>query len=124
MDQSIGIEEQVLLQRIARAGGATVGELAGPLREERGWARSTVQKMMDRLVAKGWLGRSKEGGVYRYHSTWTSEEVESEVLRQFVQARFDGSISPLVAYLHGGASLSEAEVTRLRQLIEDWEAGS
>lgn len=124
MDRTIGIEEHVLLQRIARAGASTVGELAGLLREERGWARSTVQKMMDRLVAKGWLQRSREAGVFRYHSTWTSEEVESEVLRQFVQARFDGSVSPLVAYLHGGASLSETEIARLRQLIEEWEAGS
>lgn len=121
MDKSIGTEEQALLLRIAKEGSVTVGELAGPLRDERGWGRSTVQKMVDRLVAKQWLVRSREEGVYRYRSLRTVAEIEAEVMRQFVQTRFDGSVGPLVAFLHGGAQLTNDEISQLRELIDAWD---
>lgn len=124
MDSSIGVEEQALLQRIARLGGATVGELAMLMQEERGLGRSTVQKMVDRLVAKGWLERIRDAGIFRYHSKRTAEQVDAEVLRQFVQSRFDGSVSPLVSFLNGGTTISDDEMARLKRIVEDWEAGN
>lgn len=123
MTITLGAEEQALLKRIAESGGSTVGELAGPLKEEKGWGRSTVQRMIDRLLKKGWLKRELHAGVFVYQAVDSPEEVDAEVVRHFLKTRFDGKFSPLVAYLHGGVKPSPEEIAKLKQLIEQWEKG-
>lgn len=123
MESSIGTEEQALVERIAEAGGATVGELASMPDLGKAWRRSTIQRMADRLVVKGWLRREKVEGVYRYVTDKDPDEVKSEVLRQFINARLGGQVSPLVSYLHGGARLSVEEVAQLRRIVEEWGSG-
>ena len=51
---------------VAERGPATVGEVARGFGEARGLARTTVLTVMERLRRKGYLGRAKDGGAYRY----------------------------------------------------------
>lgn len=124
MENTLGAEEQALLRRICELGGTTVGDLVCPMREQRGWGRSTVQRMIDRLLKKGWLVRESVDGVYVYRASRSSEEIDAEVLRQFVKTRFEGRVSPLVAFLDGGVNLKQEEVDRLKAIVDQWEAES
>jgi predicted transcriptional regulator len=122
--RTIGDQELALLQHVAEVGGATVGEAAEGWGQERGLARSTVLTMMERLRAKGHLERRRVGGVYRYASRSSKEEVLRGVVETFVDRTLGGSVSPFVAYLAETTEVSPAELAELEAVVARLQAKS
>ena len=114
---SIGEQELALLRHIADAGGATVGEVAAVFGDARQLARSTVLTMMERLRKKGYLNRRLAGGVYRYTARASSDELTRGAIRRFVERNLGGSVAPFVAYLTESASLNDAELKELQDIV-------
>lgn len=115
--KSIGDQELALLRWLAERGGATAGEAAEGFGASRDLARSTVLTMMERLRAKGHLGRRKVEGVYRYSSPASSTELLRGVVERFVQQTLGGSVSPFVAYLAESEGLTEDEMEELEAVV-------
>lgn len=115
--KSIGDQELALLRWLAERGGATAGEAAEGFGAPRDLARSTVLTMMERLRAKGHLGRRKVEGVYRYSSPTSSTELLRGVVESFVQQTLGGSVSPFVAYLAESEGLTEDEMEELEAVV-------
>ncbi len=120
--KTIGDQELALLQYVAEVGGATVGEAAEAWGKERGLARSTVLTMMERLRAKGHLERRQVGGVFRYASRSSKEEVLRGVVESFVDRTLGGSVSPFVAYLAESTEVSAAELAELEAVVARLQA--
>lgn len=114
---TIGEQELDLLRHIADRGGATVGEVAAEFGDARRLARSTVLTMMERLRKKGYLNRRLAGGVYRYTARASSDELTRGAIRRFVERNLGGSVAPFVAYLTQSASLSDAELKELQEIV-------
>ena len=114
---SIGEQELALLRYVSDRGGATVAEAVEGFGGPRRLARSTVLTVMERLRRKGHLTRKLVGGVYRYRARASSAELLLGVVRRFVEANLDGSVSPLVAYLSETPALTDAEVRELEDLV-------
>ena len=91
---TIGEQELALLRHIADRGAVSVAEAVDTFGSERGLARSTVLTMMDRLRKKGYLGRRLLDGVYRYRARASSADVLKGAVRQFVEGKLNGSVSP------------------------------
>ena len=117
MTKSIGEQERALLQYVAEAGGSTVGEAAEGFGVPRGLARSTVLTMMERLRRKGYVGRQQAGGVYRYLSEASPDELLRSAVASFVTRTLAGSVSPFVNYLAESGEVSDAELAELEQLV-------
>lgn len=120
---TVGDQELALLRWIATHGtGTTVGEAATGFGTARGWARTTVLTMMERLRTKGLLERVAVDGVFRYHSPSSPAEVERSAVGAFVERTLAGSFAPLVAYLAEEAEVTDAELAELEALVATLQA--
>ena len=122
-ESSIGEQELALLRHIADCGSVTVGEAAEAFGAPRGLARSTVLTMMERLRAKGHLGRRMIEGVYRYRTRASSADLLKGAVQRFVERNLDGSVSPFLAYLSEAGRLTDEELQELEQIVTKLHAG-
>lgn len=114
----LGDQELELLRYVAEHAPLTVGEVAASFGESRGLARTTVLTVMERLRAKGYLIRKKVDAVFRYSPQAEAGEVMREVVRDFVETRLAGSLSPFVAYLAEAQNLTDDEIASLRKIVD------
>jgi predicted transcriptional regulator len=116
--KTIGDQELSLLRFVAEQGPISVGEVVERFGGPRGWARSTVLTVMERLRAKKRLSRRRVRGVYLYASRERTEALLSGVVRSFVETTLLGSVSPFVAYLSDVEQVSDAELVELERLVK------
>lgn len=115
--KSLGQLELEVLKIVWDKQGCTVPEAAEGLAKERGYARTTILTVIQRLHKKGFLSRKKESGVYHYYPTAKKKTVLSNLARQFVANMFDGSSASLVQHLTNG-DVAPEELRRIRQIID------
>jgi predicted transcriptional regulator len=98
-------------------GSGTVADvkerLADPL------AYTTVLTVLRTLEDKGYVGHAEEGRAYRYHPLVERDEAQESALRRLIQKLFSGSPELLLTHLVADQPMSERELKRLRQLLED-----
>jgi predicted transcriptional regulator len=116
---NVGRAESQVLHHVLDHHPITVGEVAAHFAATSDLARTTVLTMMDRLTQKGFLSRKKQGGVYKYFPKGTKDQILKRLIGDFVEGALGGSVSPFVAYLAGSATLTNDELEKLKQLIDD-----
>lgn len=120
--QPQGAELEVLKVLWDRGAG-TVRALNDAL-QARGhrWAYTTVQTMLQRLEAKGFVRCLKGRPANTYTAAVTREDLLSRRLRDLADQFCGGTSSPLLLALVEGGGLSEADVRRLRTLLDQLES--
>ena len=78
---------------------AVARDIYEELKDEQGWAVTTVRTMLERLVDKGHLSRRKVGPVYVYSPNVSKSKAIKRALREVVERVLEGRVTPLVAYL-------------------------
>lgn len=116
-NSKLGEQESALLSWVAANAPANVAQIVAGWGANNGLARTTVTTMLERLRAKGYLSRAKNGGSYAYAPQDQHEAQLRGVVGRFVEKTLGGSLDPFVAYL-GDADLSESQKARLRELVE------
>lgn len=117
----IGRMEMEILRFVADRHPVTVREVAEHFAREKGYARTTVLTVMERLRRKGYLTRKKVGGTYQYSPRQPKMSLLQALVRDFVQSVLGGSLSPFIAYLVQEAKLSDEELRELQRLVRDLE---
>ena len=84
---------------------------------------STVRALLRILEEKGHLTHQKDGPRYIYRPTQPRHQAGRSALKQVVQTFFDKSIERTVAALVADTEVSEEELERLSQLIEQAKKG-
>ncbi|MFW5951250.1 MAG: BlaI/MecI/CopY family transcriptional regulator [Gemmatimonadota bacterium] len=97
-------------------GDATVAEVQDRLSDEL--AYTTVLTVLRTLEEKGHVGHREEGRAYRYHPLVAREEAGATVLRRLLDRVFGGSAELLLTQLVSERDLSEAELERMRRLLD------
>lgn len=123
MRKNLSDLELDLLKYLEDGGAKSSREAADEFGEARGYARTTVATLMDRLREKGYLEREKVDGIWKYASVVREDELMKGVVERFVDRALGGSVLPLVSYLADSSSLSEAEIAELRKLVDELEGG-
>ena len=113
----LGEQESALLAWVAGNAPAGVAQIVVGWGEPNNLARTTVTTMLERLRAKGYLSRAKNGGAYAYAPLDQHETQLRGVVGRFVEKTLGGSLDPFVAYL-GETELSAAQKAQLRELVE------
>lgn len=115
--KTLGQLELEVLKIVWDKQGCTVLEAAEVLAKQKGYARTTILTVIQRLHKKGFLNRKKEGGVFHYYPTEKKTTVLGNLAKQFVENIFEGSSASLVQHLASGDVPSE-ELMRIRQIID------
>ncbi|HYJ80663.1 MAG TPA: BlaI/MecI/CopY family transcriptional regulator [Longimicrobiaceae bacterium] len=109
---------KVVWERGPSSSGDVVQALSG---SEAPSAESTVRTMLGILVAKGYLRAEREGRTYRYHALVGRGEAGRSAVRHLISRFFDGSPAELLLNVLRDGELDEAELERLRAMIESAE---
>lgn len=98
--------------------GITVRNVHDQLYPNGEKAYTTVQTVMNILMEKGFLTRKKIGMVNFYTPTVSREEMAQQETHTLVSRAFGGSFVALANYLVDSGSLSEKELTVLKDMID------
>lgn len=98
-------------------GDATVSEVRERLSDDL--AYTTVLTVLRTLEEKGHVGHREEGRAYRYHPLVEREEAGATALVRLVDRVFGGSAELLLTQLVSERDLSEAELERMRRLLDE-----
>ncbi len=113
--------ERQIMNIIYERGSASVADVLADLPDAPSY--STVRALLRILEEKGHLSHEKDGPRYIYRSTQPRHHVGRSALKQIVQTFFDKSVEKTVATLVSDSDISDDELDRLSQLIEQAKKG-
>jgi predicted transcriptional regulator len=117
--QDVTEAELAVLRRLWDGGPATIRQLAeGVYGQDGASAYATVQKLLDRLEAKGFVARDRAGAVHVFRASIGRDELIGRRLRAVADTLCEGSLTPLLTQLVRGRRLSDQERQALRDLVE------
>ena len=110
--------ELEVLKALWDNGPGTVREVNDALRRQRhSWAYTTVQTMLHRLEAKGYVRCEKGKPAHVYAAARLREDVLSRRLQDLADQLCDGVATPLLHALVEGGRFTRDDVDQLRKLI-------
>jgi len=119
---NLGQAEWEILQYVGEHHPVTVREVADHMADNKGLARTTVLTVMERLRAKGFIVRRKQGQVYRYSPKKSIAELTHGLVQGFVDNMLNGTLSPFFAYLSRSDKVSDEQLDELKRLVQDLES--
>jgi predicted transcriptional regulator len=117
--QDVTEAELAILRRLWERGPATIRTLAEDVYGQDGTsAYATVQKLLDRLEAKGFVARDRGASVHVFRAAMGRDELIGRKLRAVADTLCGGSLTPLLTHLVRGRRLSDQERQALRAMVE------
>ncbi len=111
--------EWAVVQLLWDEGPATVRKLTDVLYPKGGPSEyATVHKLLERLEAKGFVGRERKEGPYVFKAAVARDEVLGRQLEALVDKMCGGSLQPLLTSLVRVKGLKPAELRELLALVE------
>ena len=111
--------ELSILQFLWERGEATTREITASLYEEVTDPKmATVQKLTERLEAKGAVQRDRSTRAHRFRPLVSHEEFLRSRLQTLADRLCNGALAPLVTTLLRAKGISAHERRRLREMVE------
>ena len=118
--QDVTETELAILQVLWDLGAATRPQVTAALYPGGGPAQyATVQKLLERLEAKGYVRHGRRRGVLLFRATLGREGLINRRLRDLAAKLCGGSLTPLLMNLVRSEPLTAGELDQLRALIEE-----
>src|SRR5690348_16137664 len=108
-EKRISEAEWDLLEALWARERATARQLVEDLTVARGWARTTVKTMLDRMEAKGLVTSRRVGNVQEYVAAVEPGEARRSAWRRFVENAFDGAVGPALRFIATDARLTSKQ---------------
>src|SRR5262249_27497589 len=80
---------------------------------------ATVQKLLDRMEAKGYVRRDRTLYVHVFTAVLDRDELIGRRLRSLAETLCDGSLTPLLTHLARAQDLTDEDRLALRAIIEE-----
>ncbi len=121
--------EREVLKALWDEGPGTVRQVNAVLSGRgRKWAYTTVQTLLQRLQAKGWVASDTSGPAHVFRASGSREEMLQDHLKTLADELCEGASAPLVLALVQGHRFTPEEIARFRRLLDrlegDGESGS
>ena len=110
--------ETEILRLLWQLQTGTVQDVCDKLPRGRRIAYATVQTLLRRLEAKGYLTHEAKGKAHVFQPAVKREDVIKRTVGDFVQRLFGGDPVPLMLHLAGRSKLDADEIKRLKELID------
>lgn len=98
-------------------GPSTVAEVRDHLSDRL--AYTTVLTILRTLEGKGHVGHEEEGRAHRYHPRVDRDRAQVSALQRLTRKLFSGSTELLLTQLVSDRHLSEEELQRMRELLDN-----
>src|SRR6476659_3820308 len=122
--QNITESELAVLRVLWAQGQATIRQLTDVLYPGGGAAQyATVQKLLDRMEAKGFIRRDRTLFVHRFAAVLDRDQFLGRQLRSLAESLCDGSLTPLLTHLARAGDLTEEDRRALRAIIQESDPG-
>jgi len=114
--------ELEFMQIVWQAGDATPEDVLEQLRRQgRNLSDGSVRKILSILVTKGYVSRRPEGRTFSYRAEVPKGRANRSLLMDLVNRAFGGSPALMVAALLDSPKVSQADLTKIKQLISKRE---
>lgn len=88
------------------------------LKDQTGWAYSTVKTMMDRMVGKGLLVTERIRNLILYRSAITPAQAQSGEVMRTLKRAFNGAMTPMMQFLLNHGNVSQKDLNELAAMIK------
>ncbi len=120
VSQDVTDAELAVLEVLWDGGPATIRRITDAIYPKGGTAHyATVQKLLERLEAKGFVRRDRGGGVHVIAAAVDRDALIGRQLRAVAQRLCGGSLTPLLTHLVRAKRLTPQERKLLRTLIDE-----
>ncbi len=117
--QDVTEAELALLQVLWDLGRSNTRQITDLLYPRGGQSEyATVQKLLERLEAKGFVARDRSSFVHTFVASVDRDELIGRRLRAMAQKLCGGSLVPILSHLAKSKGLSAGERQALREMIE------
>ena len=117
-DRPVTDTELAVLRHLWRRGEATVRAIAEDLYPDGGAsAQATVQKLLERLAAKGCVERHRQGRAFVFSAQVTRDDLAERRLRDIADTFYGGTLTPLLSHLVEGGRRDADDVGQLRRWV-------
>ncbi len=99
----------------------TSAEIVARLDDGRGRSPRTVKTLLQRLVAKGFVGFTVDAAdsrVYHYSATVSESSCVTKENRDFVSLYYNGDVAGMLARFIGDSELSQEQIAELSALLD------
>jgi BlaI family penicillinase repressor len=122
---SVTDTELAILEVLWDDKSATISEITARLYAKRTTSRyATVQKLLERLEAKGCVTRDRSGFAHRFTAAIAHEDLIGHRLQEVAEKLCEGSLTPLLLHLVEATKLKPQDRKRLLKLIDESRARS
>ena len=115
--------QREIMEIVWERGEVTANEVRRVLSRTRIVARNTVRTLLERMEDKGWLVHRAEGRTFLYTAARPRQDAVGQKVREIVETVCGGSPETLVAALLDYRGLRPGELKRIRQLLDEAQAG-
>lgn len=123
--QDVTDTELGILHELWDAGPATIRRLTDRLYPEGGVAQyATVQKLLERLEAKGYVRRDRSQSIHLFAADVGRDDLLGRRLQTLAEQLCGGSLAPILSHLIQTRPLTAEERQSLRTLIDDLDPKS
>lgn len=121
--QDVTDAELAVLEVLWNEGTVTVRQITDQLYPStKGSQHATVQKLLDRLKAKGFVSRDRSVWPHVFSAAVAREELIGRRLRKTAEKLCGGSLNPLLTHLIKDTGLSKGERETLRDLLDELDS--
>jgi predicted transcriptional regulator len=115
--------ELAVLQALWEQSPATIRQITDVVYERGGTSPyATVQKLLERLEAKGCVTRDRSEPVHRFAAAVDRDALIGRRLRAVAETLCDGSLTPLLTHLTRIENFSDDDRKALRALVDQLDA--
>lgn len=118
-EPTISEAEFELLEALWKRERATARDLADDLRSTRGWARTTVKTMLDRMAVKGLVDVRRVGNVQEFTPRIQEHEARRTAWRRFLDHAFGGAVAPALQFIATDAKLTSRQKEALQRMLTE-----
>jgi len=112
--------EWYILEALWTSGPLTLGPLLELLAPVTGWSRTTLHTYLSRMAARGVIVMDNSYP-HRYSAALDRQSLADEQRKDLVNRVYQGSAGKLVAAFVKDGSLTEAERSELRRMLDEME---
>lgn len=117
METKLYDSELKVMDVLWKEGNTTAKVISDILKEQVGWNMNTTYTLIKRCIAKGAIERSEPN--FMCHALIAKEQVQVQETTELINKVFDGSADLLFASLLNRKNLSDEEIDRLKQIVNN-----
>ena len=111
--------EWEVMKALWRRSPQTANELADAVAPPNEWNPRTVKTLINRLVRKKVVGRTKQGRAFLFHPLIQQRHCYMAATESFLDRVFNGSLNPMLTFLVQHKKLTRKQIAEIKRILDE-----